>query len=60
MTKKRKVTVSVRVSRDGSITYKSTGGFDLRKLFPKDFGGEAVAAVDDRTNSTDVAEQAGS
>ncbi|WP_421579095.1 hypothetical protein [Shinella sp. M31] len=36
MTRKRKsVTVTMRINRDGSHTYQSTGGFDLRKLFPE-------------------------
>lgn len=58
MAKKRTATVSIRLNRDGSTTYKSTGGFDLRKLFPKEFGTEAVATGDDK-DTTDVAEKAG-
>lgn len=38
MGKKGKVqTVSIRQHRNGSMTFRSTGGFDLRKLFPADF-----------------------
>lgn len=58
MAKKRKVTVSIKVNRDGSMTYKSTGGFDLRNLFPKDFGTEAVA-THEGTGTAEVAEKAG-
>jgi hypothetical protein len=32
--KKKPVTVSMKLNKDGSVTYRSTGGFDLRMLFP--------------------------
>lgn len=39
MTKKRSPrkktqTVTIKLNKDGSMTMRSTGGFDLRKLFP--------------------------
>ncbi|WP_170973486.1 hypothetical protein [Rhizobium sp. FKY42] len=32
--RKKPVTVSMKLNRDGTMTIRSTGGFDLRKLFP--------------------------
>lgn len=57
MAKKRRATVTIKLNRDGSTTYKSTGGFDLRTLFPKEFG--SVNTTSDRTDPADAAEQAG-
>lgn len=33
-TRKKPVTVSMKLNKDGTMTVRSTGGFDLRKLFP--------------------------
>lgn len=36
MSRKRKsVSVTIRMNRDGTYNFRSTGGFDLRKLFPE-------------------------
>ena len=32
--RKKTVTVTMKLNKDGTVTYRSTGGFDLRKLFP--------------------------
>lgn len=32
--RKKPVTVSMKLNKDGTMTIRSTGGFDLRKLFP--------------------------
>ena len=34
---KKVQTASIKRLKDGSVVFKSTGGFDLRKLFPADF-----------------------
>jgi hypothetical protein len=33
--KAKTATVTIRRHRDGSVTLKATGGFDLRKIFPE-------------------------
>jgi hypothetical protein len=34
MAKRKKMkTVTIKLNRDGTVTYRSTGGFNLRKLF---------------------------
>lgn len=37
MSKKPKKSVTIKMNRDGSITMRSTGGVDLRKVFPNLF-----------------------
>lgn len=32
--RKKNATVTIKLNRDGTRNIKSTGGFDLRKLFP--------------------------
>lgn len=32
--RKKTQTVTIKLNKDGSQTFRSTGGFDLRKLFP--------------------------
>jgi hypothetical protein len=33
--KAKTATITIRRHRDGSVTLKATGGFDLRKIFPE-------------------------
>jgi hypothetical protein len=37
MSKKPKKSVTIKMNRDGSITMRSTGGVDLRKIVPSLF-----------------------
>ncbi|BCH63236.1 hypothetical protein RvVAT039_04520 [Agrobacterium vitis] len=32
--KKKPATITMKLNRDGTMNIRSTGGFDLRKLFP--------------------------
>ncbi|WEO73801.1 hypothetical protein [Agrobacterium vitis] len=32
--KKKPVTITMKLNRDGTMNIRSTGGFDLHKLFP--------------------------
>lgn len=34
MTKKKNVTVTLKLNKNGTMTMRSTGGYDLRKLLP--------------------------
>lgn len=45
--KSRGATVTIRMNRDGTYNFKSTGGYDLRKLFPemRNPAGETVRAT---------------
>jgi len=35
MSKRQPITVTMNLNKDGTMTMKSTGGFDLRKIMPK-------------------------
>lgn len=34
MTKKKPQSVTLKLNKDGTMTMRSTGGFDLRKIMP--------------------------
>lgn len=46
MGKRKPVTVTMKLNKDGTMTLRSTGGFDLRKIMPPS---EAPATVEPTT-----------
>lgn len=44
MGKRKPVTVTMKLNKNGTMTLRSTGGFDLRKIMPRETQGEEAPA----------------